>query len=208
MKRFGDAMFTVVLLALTVGAFLGSSALSAYNNGCWVVLGDTSSEMSCTVKNSAANILGTMKWLLLAMTILSIGSFIVEQFSSRGEKSASSIQRFPSASSRIAPAQSDVTAEPREELSVPTDPESPGEWLPERSPTIGTVMLLVGAGGSLAMLLVGAGGGLANDMLHLLVPYLGGLEVLWGSVLVMLTGVVVSLSGRLQRRSRRERGQR
>jgi len=158
MKRFGDAMFTVVLLALTVGAFLGSSALSAYNNGCWVVLGDTSSEMSCTAKNSAANFLGTMKWLLLAMTILSIGSFIVEQFSSRGEKSASSIQRFPSASSRIAPAQSDVTAEPREELSVPTDPESPGEWLPERSPTIGTVMLLVGAGGSL------------NYMLQLLVP--------------------------------------
>jgi len=196
MKRFGDAMFTLVLLALTVGAFLGSSALSAYNNGCWVVLGDTSSEMSCTAKNSAANFLGTMKWLLLAMTILSIGSFIVEQFSSRGEKSASSIQRFPSASSRIAPAQSDVTAEPREELSVPTDPESPGEWLPERSPTIGTVMLLVGAGGSL------------NYMLQLLVPDLRGIEVLWGSVLVMLTGVVVSLSGRLQRRSRRERARR
>ena len=150
-----------------------------------------------------------MKWLLLAMTILSIGSFIVEQFSSRGEKSASLKRPFPSASSRISPVQSDVTAEPREELSVPTDPESPSEWLPERSPTIGTVMLLVGAGGSLAMLLVGAGGGLANDMLQLLhVPALRALEVLWGSVLVMLTGVVVSLSGRLQRRSRRERGQR
>jgi len=78
-----------------------------------------------------------------------------------------------------------------------TDPESPGEWLIEHGPTIGTVMLLVGAGGSLAMALIQP-------------PASGPLHVLWGFlVIVMLIGLALSrVSGRLRRRSRRKRARR